>query len=104
MSSPKVWNIKDQGRPKGCVFIGRSTKNPTTVGKYGNPYTIPPYTRDVACNMFLAHVLPHLDVSELRGKDLVCFCAPFGGSDGTGHGIGSQYRCHGYDILRKANA
>ncbi len=103
-SAPKVYRVNDLTRPKGCIFIGRSKKNPTTVGRYGNPFTIPPWSRDEACDHFDEQVLPGLDVSALRGLNLVCFCAPDGGSDGTDHGRGSPYRCHGYSILRKANA
>jgi hypothetical protein len=46
-------------------------------------------TRDMACDLFEQHVLPTLDVSELRGKDLLCHCVPL--------------RCHCTPILRKAN-
>jgi hypothetical protein len=98
---PKVYHVNDPSRPKGCSFIGRSNKNPTTVGRYGNPFTIPPHTRDEACDLFREKILPTLDVSALRGKNLVCFCAPIGGSDGSD--FAPQYRCHGYDILKKAN-
>jgi hypothetical protein len=44
--------------------------------------------RDQVCDRF-ERVLPTLDVSSLRGKDLVCWCAPL--------------RCHCDAILRKAN-
>jgi hypothetical protein len=36
--------------------------------------------------LFEQNVLPTLDLGALRGKDLVCFCAP--------------KRCHGDSILR----
>lgn len=47
-------------------------------------------TRDDVCDRFDAEQLPDMDVSALRGKDLICFCAP--------------KRCHCDAILRKANA
>jgi len=41
------------------------------------------------CDKFECEVLPNLDVSMLKGKDLVCWCAP--------------ERCHCDAILRKTN-
>ncbi len=46
-------------------------------------------TRDDVCDLFEERILPGLDVSALRGKDLICFCKP--------------KRCHGDSILEKAN-
>lgn len=48
-----------------------------------------PMTRDVVCDRFEVEVLPYLDVSELRGFHLLCYCKP--------------ERCHGDLILKKAN-
>lgn len=45
--------------------------------------------RDMVCDLFERYILPSLDVSELRGKDLVCFCTPL--------------RCHCDALLKKAN-
>jgi hypothetical protein len=45
--------------------------------------------REYVCDMFERNVLPLLDVSDLKGKDLVCFCAP--------------KRCHCDALLKKAN-
>jgi Domain of unknown function (DUF4326) len=39
---------------------------------------------------FRVEVLPDLDVTALRGKDVVCWCAPQG--------------CHADLLLKKANA
>lgn len=81
---PKVWNIKDTNVPRDAVFCGRGSL-------YGNPFVIgPDGTRDQVCDKFEKEILPWLDVSALRGKDLVCFCKP--------------KRCHCDSILRKANA
>ena len=80
---PKVHNIYHKSAPEGAVYIGRGSK-------YGNPFRIGrDGTRDQVCDRFEKEILPHLDVSELRGKDLVCFCKPA--------------RCHGDAILEKAN-
>ena len=60
--------------PKDAVYIGRGSKwgNPFVIGKDG--------TRDEVIDMFIEYLLKDrllLDqVKELRGKDLVCFCAP----------------------------
>ena len=68
---------------RGAVYIGRGSP-------WGNPFRIgPDGTRDDVCDRFEREILPTLDVSSLKGKDLVCFCAP--------------HRCHGDAILRKAN-
>ncbi len=80
---PKVLNKYESGVPSGAVYCGRGSP-------YGNPFRIgPDGNRDEVCDRFEREVLPKLDVSALRGKDLVCFCAP--------------RRCHCDAILRKAN-
>lgn len=80
---PIVYNIKNPRRPKNAVYCGRGSP-------YGNPFHIgKDGTREQVCDRFKAEVLPSLDVSELRGRDLVCFCKPL--------------RCHCDDILEKAN-
>lgn len=80
----KVHNKHHKTAPESAVYIGRGSPygNPFVIGKHGS--------RDDVCDRFEADILPALDVSALRGKDLVCFCAPS--------------RCHGDAILRKANA
>jgi hypothetical protein len=84
---PKVlnWHVV-HGVPKGAVYCGRGSP-------WGNPYKIPKPEldgdRDRVCDLFEANVLPHLDVTPLKGKDLVCFCAP--------------KRCHCDALLAKAN-
>lgn len=43
----------------------------------GHPFAVgPDGTRDEVCDRFEREVLPTLDLHELVGKDLVCFCAP----------------------------
>lgn len=80
---PKVLNKHIDGIPSGAVYCGRGSP-------YGNPYKIGrDGNRDEVCDKFERDILPGLDVSALRGKDLVCYCAP--------------ERCHCDDILRKAN-
>jgi len=75
---------KHKGAPSTAVYIGRGSPwgNPFKIGRDGD--------RDKVCDRFEQEILPTLDVSMLRGKDLVCFCKPA--------------RCHGDAILRKANS
>jgi len=81
---PRVYNKYHGDAPSGAVYCGRGSPygNPFVVGKDG--------TRDEVCDRFEAEVLPTLDVSALRGKNLICFCKP--------------KRCHCDAMLLKANA
>ncbi len=85
--SPKVWNLRDKFRvaiPRGAVYCGRGSP-------YGNPYEAGVHgSRGVVISKFVEHVLPELDVAALRGKHLLCWCAPL--------------PCHCDHILVKANA
>ena len=75
--------------PPGAVYIGRGSP-------YGNPYVIGlDGSRNEVCDKYIAYLhsnfaLTALVKKELRGKDLVCFCAP--------------RRCHGDHLLSIANA
>lgn len=81
--TPNVYNTykhKDK-ITKNDVYIGRGTK-------WGNPFVIgEQYTRDNVCDLFEEQILPNLDVEPLRGRNLICFCAPA--------------RCHGHSIFKK---
>jgi hypothetical protein len=80
---PRVLNKHVHGIPPGAVYCGRGSP-------YGNPFKIGQHgTRDEVCDRFEREVLPTLDLTPLRGKDLVCFCAP--------------RRCHCDALLREAN-
>lgn len=71
---PKVLNKRDSGIPKGAIYIGRPSKwgNPFVIGRDG--------TRDEVVRKYRGYVLssPSLlaALPALRGKDLVCWCAP----------------------------
>ena len=79
----KVWNKRDPNCPFDAVYVGRGTP-------WGNPFIMKRESeRDFVCDLFEIDILPKLDVSALRGKDLVCWCAP--------------KRCHADSLLRKAN-
>ena len=88
---PKVLNKYTATKEEldNAVYCGRGSP-------WGNPFKMT-YThwqlkekeRHRVCDKFEKEILPTLDVSMLRGKNLLCFCAP--------------KRCHCDSILRKAN-
>ena len=83
---PKVLNIKtwtDIEKAQPYVYVGRGSHwgNPFVIGRDGD--------RDAVCDLFEQSVMPKLDLTLLRGKNLVCFCAPI--------------RCHADVLLREAN-
>lgn len=68
----KVYNRhhEDAPSPSSAVYVGRGSP-------WGNPFRIgPDGTRAEVIARFRAEVLPTLDVTPLRGRDLVCFCTP----------------------------
>lgn len=82
---PKVlnqYNATQKELAEG-VYCGRGSP-------WGNPFRMfSADQRDEVIKRFEEEVLPHLDVSSLRGKNLICFCAP--------------KKCHCDSILKKAN-
>lgn len=72
---PKVLNMKKvHHAPKAAVYIGRPSK-------WGNPFIIGVHGSRQWCTDSYAIWIqsqPHLmkDIPELRGLDLVCWCAP----------------------------
>lgn len=91
-----VYNKRDPRTPSNAIYIGRGSK-------WGNPFThltgstLAIYrvaTRDEAVDQYEKWILtqPHLMASlhELRGRDVVCYCAPA--------------RCHGDVLTKLANA
>lgn len=70
---PKVWNKRDKNIPVDAVYCGRPSKwgNPYTIGRDGN--------RDQVIRLFRENIninLVNAAQKELRGRDLICFCAP----------------------------
>jgi len=84
---PRVLHAKRDQVPIGAVYIGRPSKwgNPFRIGKDG--------TRREVIGRYRDYVLstPELyhNLEALRGKDLVCWCAPD--------------MCHGDVLLELAN-
>ena len=87
----KVYNMKDYGRnvpeTDTAVYIGRPSKwgNPFTIGRDG--------TREEVIKQYEEYFLSNIplqeQIHELKGKDLVCWCAPLA--------------CHGDILLKYAN-
>lgn len=70
---PKVWNKRDKNIPVSAVYCGRPSiwGNPYIIGKHGD--------RDSVVRLFKENLNSNLIIAaqkELRGKDLICFCAP----------------------------
>ncbi|MGC1612799.1 MAG: DUF4326 domain-containing protein [Pseudolabrys sp.] len=69
---PKVLNKYKAGVPHGAVYCGRGSP-------YGNPFVIGrDGDRDQVCEALSARCCRPWTCPALRGKDLVCFCAPAG--------------------------
>lgn len=86
-TEPKVWNKHHRNAPADAVYIGRGSKwgNPFVMGTDGN--------REEVIRLFSERVLMEHHVTikaELKGKHLVCFCAP--------------KACHGDLLLKIANS
>ncbi|KKM07411.1 hypothetical protein LCGC14_1734220 [marine sediment metagenome] len=73
---PRVLNKRTDKIPPDAVYVGRPTKwgNQFVIGKEGN--------RNEVIRKYRAYIIGEatpwgiLDLSELRGKDLVCWCSP----------------------------
>ncbi len=85
--TPRVLNKHAVGIPPGAIYVGRGSKwgNPFRIGVAGDRAKV------IAKYEFWLREQPELmaQLSELRGHDLVCFCAPA--------------PCHGDLLLRLAN-
>ena len=86
--APRVFSKRDRV-PPGAVYVGRPSRfgNPFVIGRHGN--------RAAVVARFEASLLANPELvaaakAELRGKDLVCWCAP--------------EACHADVLLRIANA
>lgn len=74
-SFPRVWNKRTETPPASAVYVGRPTR-------WGNPFSVEVHGRDGAVRKH-AQWLLGLEPGEreallapLRGKELVCWCAP----------------------------
>lgn len=68
----EIYNINNRNIkiPENAVLVDRTTKwgNPFKKGRDG--------TRKQVIKRFCEEILPDLDVSELKGKPLICHCFP----------------------------
>jgi hypothetical protein len=74
-TKPKVWNRNDKTKPANAQYVGRPSV-------WGNPY---PLKKEEDRELVLARFRVYAEnklknepdwLEPLRGKDLVCFCAP----------------------------
>lgn len=84
--SPKVYNKRQGHIPFGAVYVGRPSKwgNPYEIGKDGNRAAVIEKYRAYLASSHLCN-----DLHELRGQNLVCWCAPAA--------------CHADILLEQAN-
>lgn len=72
---PRVWNKRQKGIPNEAIYVGRPTEwgNPYVIGKDGDRLTVvDKYKRWITSRGNLVQKCKE----ELRGKDLICWCAP----------------------------
>jgi hypothetical protein len=84
----KVWNKRDTNCPKDVIYVGRPSK-------WGNPFKLHiESNRLLVISAFRDYAKAKLEsdphwLDELRGRDLVCWCAPL--------------PCHADVLLKLAN-
>ena len=75
MTPPRVWNKHHPNIPHGSVYVGRPTK-------WGNPFIMSKEAdRTHVVEQYKAWIqsqpeLQRQAIRELRGRHLVCWCAP----------------------------
>lgn len=81
-----VLNKHKHGIPAGAVYIGRGSKwgNPFVIGKHGDRDEVCEKHKQYLWNQIQSGEVTIADLLALKGKDLVCFCAP--------------HRCHGHTL------
>ena len=74
---PKVLNKRTDKIPPDAIYVGRPNKwgNPFLVGPDGTREEVIEKYRHYINNQCAANQAKY-DLSELRGKDLLCWCAP----------------------------
>ena len=73
---PMVLNKRTDTIPPDAIYVGRPAKwgNPFKIGVDGTREEVVEQFRAYICGLINDGV--QLDLEELRGKDLVCWCAP----------------------------
>ena len=54
--------------PANTLYVGRPSR-------WGNPFDVESYGRERSMVLYRNNVLPRLDLTELRGKNLACWCS-----------------------------
>jgi len=87
--TPRVLNKKTDNIPPDAIYVGRPSKwgNPYKIGRDGSRTEVIELYRHYLAMANLTHTT--LDLNELKGKDLVCWCAPL--------------PCHADKLLELAN-
>lgn len=90
-----VWNKRDPRTPRDAAYVGRPTVWGNPFSHLDAPGTFRVSSRDkaIACYVLWLEAQPELVAraqKELRGKDLVCWCAPA--------------RCHAGVLMMVANS
>lgn len=92
--SPKVLNKRTDNIPLDAIYVGRPSKwgNPYAIGRDGTREEVIARYRIWLETMIYDFDILHrrLNIEELRGKDLVCWCSPL--------------PCHADVLLELANA
>lgn len=77
---PRVWNKRDLNCPFDAVYVGRPSQwgNPFRIGVQGmtRASAIAAYRRELLCGGGLLGFNVCWVRQHLRGRDLVCWCAP----------------------------
>ena len=70
----RVLNMRHGPAPAGSVYVGRPSKwgNPFEIGKHGDRQMVVAAYRSWVCDQPKLMQAMH----ELRGRNLVCWCAP----------------------------
>ena len=108
----RVLNLKDTNYkiPEGAVYVGRAmSRYGLSASKWGNPFRIGGLCcgtqfidRELSIELYRTWLssqilLGKLNISELSGKDLVCWCHNW-----DGNGANPMY-CHADILLELAN-
>lgn len=85
----RVWNKRESGVPAAAVYVGRPSPfgNPFSVERYGRAGALQRYSDWLHADEQTA--LRERVVSELAGRDLVCWCSPL--------------QCHADMLMQLAN-
>jgi hypothetical protein len=73
-------NVVDWEKRPNHLYVGRACGGHKTGSKWGNPFKLTKYTREVSLEMFEQYLLNNAtlinNISELNGMVLGCWCKP----------------------------